>query len=856
MAANPFIRKTIREAEDPRNTADPGVPQTKSLFQQFREVARTSRDRFIIQPVVRAAEAIFSGPAASNINTNEAKTQQIRGRAGLLGAFAVRRAEQKVRQATLTDTGGIIPGGAIDASGRLPRTDSSIFQIEPRGDLAEFISDNALNDYVNLQYHLVLSMMPDRDLVKLQEQIPQALDNANFDDVLQLNRRIGAVTLASTGDTFANVSTIENLNEGRIFANVEDAALANRNADLTLGANVERDVSNRHYYNIKSLTLENIFSPSKNNPGQSQMILGKISLIEPHGFRLVEDLRRLADRIGYNGINLGRVVYRLDIFFSGYNTESGEWIPKISLDPRRSSQQDILSFFINITTMDAKVEAKGTNYELGLTPVGHTSFRPEEIVLEAQNIATGSKKANEGTQTFGGFLDNFEIALSKSRRTRSNSQIQRIYRFWAPDILRQQAFYTQEFLDEKGLLSALPNGERVIHIGKDMTITDILQAALEDLSFVRDSFLADRNNDTFLVPKILWTVRYNTIYENKNPSLNDYDNIRLEYIIEPYVSYKKATIENREQAARIVDPESQVNRVEAMVRLGMITRVYDYIHTSENTEVKDLSLNFKVLYYTAMNTSKDTTTGGGLTVSDSAATIANRRKVKNELNRPANLTDDSLLQQITNNDDPRVDSALERLFGRNRDDAVGDGQSDSDNPWNTLTGGMGELPKDDYGSANAGADDPRRQKYKIYFKDFTENDLILLNDLEIRGDPVWLLSPYANIALNTLTSFDASRGNQKEELRTNLLQPHASKVIFLKMFEPTQDDFMNPERPPVGFGRNVFGGFYEIYKVQSTFEGGKFMQKLSGSKIDHLNYVEQQFHSRSETSQNLAPGRT
>jgi len=855
MAAKPIVRKTIREAEDPRNTADPGVPQTKSLFQQFREVARTSKDRFIIQPVVRAAEAIFSGPAASNINTNEAKTQQIRGRAGLLGAFAVRRAEQKVRQATLTDTGGIIPGGAIDASGRLPRTDSSIFQIEPRGDLAEFISDNALNDYVNLQYHLVLSMMPDRDLVKLQEQIPQAIDGDNT-DILQLNRRIGAVTIASTGDVFQNVSTIENRNEGRIFANVEDAVLANRNADLTLGANVERDISNRHYYNIKSLTLENIFSPSKNNSGQSQMILGKISLIEPHGFRLVEDLRRLADRIGYNGINLGRVVYRLDIFFSGYNTESGEWIPKISLDPRRSSQQDILSFFINITTMDAKVEAKGTNYELGLTPVGHTSFRPEEIVLEAQNIATGSKKANEGTQTFGGFLDNFEIALSKSRRTRSNSQIQRIYRFWAPDILRQQAFYTQEFLDEKGLLSALPNGERVIHIGKDMTITDILQAALEDLSFVRDSFLADRNNDTFLVPKILWTVRYNTIYENKNPSLNDYDNIRLEYIIEPYVSYKKATIENREQAARIVDPESQVNRVEAMVRLGMITRVYDYIHTSENTEVKDLSLNFKVLYYTAMNTSKDTTTGGGLTVSDSAATIANRRKVKNELNRPANLTDDSLLQQITNNDDPRVDSALERLFGRNRDDAVGDGQSDSDNPWNTLTGGMGELPKDDYGSANAGADDPRRQKYKIYFKDFTENDLILLNDLEIRGDPVWLLSPYANIALNTLTSFDASRGDQKEELRTNLLQPHASKVIFLKMFEPTQDDFMNPERPPVGFGRNVFGGFYEIYKVQSTFEGGKFMQKLSGSKIDHLNYVEQQFHSRSETSQNLAPGRT
>ena len=536
------------------------------------------------------------------------------------------------------------------------------------------------------------------------------------------------------------MSTIENLNEGREIASIEDAPLTNRNADLTLGAETERDISGRNYYNIKSLTLENVFAPSKNNPVQSQMIMAKMSLIEPHGFRLVEDLRRLGDRIGYDGVNLGRIVYRLDVSFSGYNTETGEWVPNISLDPRKSSQQDFLSYFVNITTMNAKVEAKGTNYELGLTPAGHTSFRPEEIVLEANSIATGAKKADGGIQTFGGFIDNLCVALDDYRRTRSNNQIKRTYRFWAPEILRQQRFYAGEFLDRKGLLSDLPGGQRVLSIGKDMSITDILQAALEDLPFVQDQFLADRNNESFLVPKIHWTVRYNTIYENKNPRLNDYDNIRLEYIIEPYVTYKKATIENREQAAKVVDPVAQTNRVEAMIRLGMIIRVYDYIHTSENTEVKDLDLDFKVLYYTAMNTSNDTPTGGGITTAHSAADTANRRKEKNELNQPVN-SEDSLLRSIIDNDDPRVDSALERLFGRNREEAAGDGQSDTDNPFNTKHGSMGELPKDDYGSANSGADDPLREKYKIYFKDYTENDLIVLNDLEIRGDPVWLLSP-------------------------------------------------------------------------------------------------------------------
>ena len=805
--------------QDAKDLQDPGFSTEPSDSEKVIDLFRRGEEA-AIQAVSRVIE--FVDPAPEVITKPEDKPTELRRIRERLAKVNLAEAEQNAR----------------------PKRD--VFRIEPRGDVSDLLPDNVLNEYINLQYHITLSMIPDRNVNKLQKQIPQASDEANSEDILQLNRRIGGVTLASTGDISHNVTAIENVNVGREFASVEDAPLlVNTNPDLTLGSNVERDVSDRHYYNIKSLTLENVFSPSKNNPGQSQMVLVKISLIEPHGFRLVEDLRRLSNLIGYKNINLGRVLYRLDISFSGYNTETGEWIPRISLDPRRSVQEDSLNYFVNITTMTAKVEAKGTNYELGLTPQGHTAYRPEEIVLEAQNIATGDKKVNGGKQTFGGFLDNLKIALEKSRKTRSSDQIKRTYSFWAPDVLREQEFYNEDFLDEKGLVSKSkePEGERVLHIGKDLTIIDIIQAALEDLPFVQDNFLADRSNDTFLVPKILWTVRYNTIYENKNVALNDYDNIRLEYIIEPYVSYKKATIENIEQARKIVDPLAQSNRVEAMLRLGMITRVYDYIHTSENTEVKDLDLNFKMLYYTAMNTNIDTPTSVGLTGGNSAANTANRRKQKNELNQPVNSSG-ALLQSIVDNEDPRVDSALERIFGLNRDEASGDGQNDSASPFDTKHGGMGELPKDDYGSSNSGADNPLREKYRIYFKDFTENDLIIIDSLEIRGDPIWLLSPYANIALNTLVS-DISRGDQEEEVRTGLIQPHVSRVIFLKMFEPRQDDFMNPDRPPVGFGRNIFGGFYEVYKVQSTFEGGKFIQKITASKIDHLNYVELQLRNRS-----------
>ena len=52
-------RKLPQEPQDALPT-DPGfVPQTKSLFEKFRDFARSTTDRFVIQPVVLAAEVIF-----------------------------------------------------------------------------------------------------------------------------------------------------------------------------------------------------------------------------------------------------------------------------------------------------------------------------------------------------------------------------------------------------------------------------------------------------------------------------------------------------------------------------------------------------------------------------------------------------------------------------------------------------------------------------------------------------------------------------------------------------------------------------------------------------------------------------
>ena len=49
---------------------------------------------------------------------------------------------------------------------------------------------------------------------------------------------------------------------------------------------------------------------------------------------------------------------------------------------------------------------------------------------------------------------------------------------------------------------------------------------------------------------------------------------------------------------------------------------------------------------------------------------------------------------------------------------------------------------------------------------------------------------------------------------------------------------MNPDRETASTACSIVGGFYEVIQVKSVFEGGKFTQDLSASKMHHLNFVE------------------
>ena len=71
------------------------------------------------------------------------------------------------------------------------------------------------------------------------------------------------------------------------------------------------------------------------------------------------------------------------------------------------------------------------------------------------------------------------------------------------------------------------------------------------------------------------------------------------------------------------------------------------------------------------------------------------------------------------------------------------------------------------------------------------------------------------------------------------LYTQTGRIIFLKIYPPSQDNYMNPNPNQGASYGSIIGGFYEVLNVKSSFEGGIFTQEIQGAKLAHLNYVEE-----------------
>lgn len=690
------------------------------------------------------------------------------------------------------------------------------------------VAENVLNDYLNVRYNIVFSMIPEGKTIKIQEAIPRDDEEKQSDLMVELHRG-QAVVLASTGGSLNNDSVILDVNardehEGRSnTTNVIKSAPYEPNFESV-------DVSDRNYYAIQELVVENFIAPSSSNPGVSSMLSAKMQLVEPGGFRFNDDVKVLGKQLGYGNVNIGRIMYRLDISFSGYDPSTGRWVQVIDMDTRKGKRIPFLTYYVIITKIEAKITNTGTVYELNLAPSGAAALRTEDFVTDAMSVFSGD------ANTFGGFLKNLENNLEQKRseETTQNSTrpngIVRKFEIIAPEPLKAAPFYAEAWAVQKAYLKEGASGA-LISGGKDIDILTVINAALTDLPYVHELFLAktsENDNAQFVRPRTHFTTRFNVVYGAKDPEIADYRDMTIQIIIEPFLSFKKGSY-SAKTVGIYTALESQARRVKQMESLGAIIRKYDYFNSSSNTEVLDFGINVSAFFTEAINSSMDFPGSKGVGVASSGS-----QQQKNLQKSSAQSYAEAIQTQIGTSLNGIADND-ERFEVQRSDGTVieNSAANNSITPYGVLGGGKSISPdQNSYGSNTSEGSilAARKNRYMREFKDWLANDQQQIDNLNVRGDPLWLLSPYASADMNRLQQL------------SKMIRPQTDSIIFINIKAPNQRDYANPENYDGSMRKanpNVMGGFYGVTRVTSTFSGGSFTQTIQGYKLNHLNYVEE-----------------
>ncbi|GAF95833.1 unnamed protein product, partial [marine sediment metagenome] len=264
-----------------------------------------------------------------------------------------------------------------------------------------------------------------------------------------------------------------------------------------------------------------------------------------------------------------------------------------------------------------------------------------------------------------------------------------------------------------------------------------------------------------------------------------------QYIIEPFVTYKHAKMNNRTEMKDVIDSKSQADRILEMVRLGMLNRIYNYLNTAQNNEVIELDLNMKNFYYhTMFNPTENSSTVGTMQV-EAVSSVGKERTITVQRVDEAGTNSEDKGSVVPSSQENSTTSSLIRLFGRSVDNpsAVCDAKTFR-TPFDIYGGGYGEMSKSDFRSAVGGSAKLDREEYEANISDHLKNDLLKIN-MKVRGDPLWLLSPYGKDSGNVLTTGDRTNDVQGPSA---LVQAQSSRVFFLRMFAPSQQDYMDPDR--------------------------------------------------------------
>lgn len=710
-------------------------------------------------------------------------------------------------------TGGFAPGtytptasSAINQTNNPTNSQSTSISVQIPNRSADLEAGNVLNGYIDVIYNISLAMVSKSAVDQIRQSDVQSV-NVNPDQY---------IVFASTAEAKTNSTS-----------SFQSGSLGDTN-DLNYTGD---------YYNIEGMTFTSFLGHLPQNPIVAVIWDGLLKMFEPYGFSFREDIAIMAAQLGYPAeLSPIDYVYRLEVWFSGYDPVSGNWTSRIPIpcpqpgnDDNKIASSSIV-YYLVITTCEAKVTPTGTFYDLSFQTVGHYATRAEVIILHQDNVPKGGTEIAAKTgETFRQFLQELANRLTQQVSFDTQHKLTINYQFVGFKDLLDAKFIADASVNfSTGVTFNTDSGSYAV-AAKNVDLYTLVNTVMGNLQIVRDLLLRE-DNPQFTEPGVTWNIRTNVKQATSPDStINSNKEYTLQYIFEPVFTFRSRTVEISQRNSQTTF-ESQQARANSIANYGMLLRIYDYYFTSDNTDIVDFQFKLKYFYYAPIPYPGAEVTLRGLGQFDANQMKPDFSQANSEASR--NTRDITAPGLTFNPIGAGGGGNISSLLG------IASSPTSAGNQVNSsqIFQHMHRSP-----ALPIGTMDTTAEKAALKFN--TGRDQYLRYDMvnaqmTIRFDPIWLMNPYMAGKDYTGQVDIASQDGA-------YVYAHTDHVIYIRAYRPNQTSFMNPDQSVSNIKAGpILGGFYQVITATNIFEGGKFIQQLNMMKYDHLNY----YDSASNTS--------
>lgn len=565
-------------------------------------------------------------------------------------------------------------------------------------DYLEAIYVNRLDEYITTRYHINLSIV-DISTDRLASGEVQATPNKKDEqfsvskqDLLKHNY----FTFASTGSSPSNIK----------YKGFDD-------------------ILPRLFY-INSFNYQEVAGPNMNTSRSNNAVFeANMKIIEPNGFSFNKVIQDIASRLGYANRNATNIIYRIDIWFSGYK-EDGTYVDKIEFDfpfiPDSPEKGSVFTHFMAVTSVKASLSSPSSELELTMVPASMraTFLRDRYLKLTyAQSINLGALAVRTATfKTYMTALENHlneKIGKIKIRLTETSPEIE--YQQFKYKIISDTTINDSRMIFNEIDIDTV---EKFFTTFEGSTIVNVIEAIIRKTIAYQLGIQAD--------PKILYTIRVVSDYgDTSNSAFPDLLNVTHTFFVEQFIDHRIVA-----KPTEAANQDARTKLETSLIDTQALRRVYHYNFFGLNTEIIDFTIDINNFYFVEIAQMTALRRAGE---SSSAPTKARPK--------PSGTASPSL----ANTERPNIDIV----------------------PSRDLT-----LPGDTLNDIMSG-----EEEAEIRFQSIVQTNHTMLKSLSVRGDPRWMW----NILTRDFNDMDVipAKANKGNVIIVNVISPKPREYMSTSM---------------------------------------------------------------------------